>query len=105
MMAVSDISVGMAVSTCSTISLICGRNAFHFDNTGNAYFPFARKYKNIIFFEDEDLLLEQLDNILSGKFNCADAIAKEDIRKYDAYEDDNAMERLRDELYVLTGKD
>lgn len=99
--AISDICVSMGMNSPSTIALICGRNALYFDNTGNNYHPFAKKYKNLIVFEDKDLLFRQIDNILNQRFNCKDAISEKEFRDYDAFKDDKAFERLKDTLYKL----
>lgn len=101
-LAVSDVCVSMGLNSPSMVALICGKDALYFDDTGNTYHPFADKYKNIIVFEDKDLLLKQLNNILNGRFSCRDIISEKIIREYDAFDDDNAMERLRDNLYTLT---
>jgi len=100
--AISDVCITMAMTTPSTVALICGKDALYFDNTGNIYHPFAKKYSDVIVFEDKDLLFKQISNILDGKFNCRDAISEREIRKYDAFADDNALERLRENLYGLT---
>ena len=100
--AISDVCVNMGMNSPSTIALICGKNALYFDNTGNRYHPFAKKYKNILVFEDKELLFQQIDNILNRGFNCRDVISEQEIREYDAFADDRAMERLREHLYQLT---
>lgn len=99
--AVSDVCVSMGISSPSTVALICGKDALYFDNTGNKFHPFARKYKDRIIFEDKNLLLNQIENILNSRFNCKDIISEQEIREYDAFDDDNALERLRDNLYEL----
>lgn len=104
-LAISDACVSMGLNSPSTVALICGKDALYFDDTGNKYHPFARKYKDIIVFEDKNLLFRQLNNILDGRFNCRDIINERIIRKYDAFKDDNALERLRDNLYALTKED
>ena len=48
-------------------------------------------------------LFEQIRNILDGKFSCKNVIGEKEIREYDAFSDDNALQRLRDSLYELTG--
>lgn len=100
--AISDICVTMAMTSPSTIALICGKNGLYFDNTDGDIHPFAKKYKDIIVFEDKQLLLEQIKNILDGKFNCRDVISEREIREFDAFPDDRALERLREGIYQLT---
>lgn len=100
--AISDVCVNMATTSPSTIALICGKNALYFDNTGNRYHPFVKKYKNIIVFEDEELLFGQIKNILDEKVNCKDIISEKELREFDAFVDDGALERLKDNLYELT---
>lgn len=102
--AVSDVCVNWGMNSPATIALICGKNALYFDSTGNIHHPFAKKYKNIIVFEDKDLLFNQIENILNDKFMCHNVIGEKEIREYDAFSDDNAIERLRDNLYELTLK-
>lgn len=101
--AVADVCIAMGMTSPSTIALICGKNALYFDNTGNVYHPFAKKYKNSIVFEDKNLLFQQIADILNGSFSCKDVISEGEIREYDAFDDDKALERLRDNLYELTG--
>lgn len=93
--AISDVCVSMGMSSPSTIALICGQNALFFDDTGNIYHPFAKKYKNLIVFEDKELLYKQIDNILNGRFNCKDAISEKEMREYNAFPDDKALKRVR----------
>jgi len=100
--AISDICVSMAMNSSSTIALICGKDGLYFDNTGNTCHPFAKKYKDIIVFEEENLLLQQICNILDGRFSCKDFVTEKEIRKYDAFSDDKALERLKEDLYRLT---
>ena len=100
--AISDVCVSMGLNSPSTIALICGKNALYFDNTGNIYHPFAKKYKNLIVFEDKDFLFKQIDNIFKMRFNCREVISEREFREYDAFKDDNALERMRDILYKLT---
>ena len=100
--AISDICITMATTSPSTIALICGKEGLYFDNTGNKNHPFAKKYENIIVFEDKNLLFEQIYNILDGKFRCRDVISEKEIREFDAFADDGALERLRDNIYQLT---
>ncbi len=56
-------------------------------------------------FDDKELLFRQADNILNSNFNCRDIISEAEIRGYDAFKDDKALERLRDNLYKLTLSD
>ena len=92
----------MATTSPSTIALICGKDGLYFENTGNKNHPFAKKYENILVFEDKDLLFKQIYNILNGKFKCSDVISEREIREFDAFADDRALERLRDNIYQLT---
>ena len=79
-----------------------GKNGFYFDDTGNRYHPFAEKYKDILVFEDKNLLFRQLSNILDGRFSCRDVVSERTLREYDAFADDNAVERMVGNLYELT---
>jgi hypothetical protein len=100
--AISDACVSMAINTPALVALICKKDALYFDNTGNRDHLFAQKYMNEIVFEDGNLLIRQLDNILEGKFRCSDVISEEEIRSYDSFTDDNALDRIKDSLYELT---
>lgn len=100
--AISDICVNMGMNSPATIALICGRNALYFDNTGNREHPFAKKYRDVIVFEDKERLFKQLESILTGKFNCRSIIKEEEIRQFDAFPDDNALGRIRESLHELT---
>ena len=103
--AIADICVSMGLNSPSTVALIFGKNALYFDDTGNSHHPFAKKYKDTIVFDDKELLFRQADNILNSNFNCRDIISEAEIRGYDAFKDDKALERLRDNLYKLTLSD
>jgi len=100
--AVSDVCVTMGLTTPSTIALVCGKNAFYFDNSDNTGHSFAQKYKDKIVFDNKDFLLKQISNVLSGEFDCRDLISEREIREYDAFNDDKALERLRNDVYELT---
>lgn len=100
--AISEVCISMGMTTPSTLALIYNRSALYFDNTGNEHNPLVEKYKNIIVFEDRDLLFKQIKNILNGRFSCRDVITEQEIRRYDAFLDNNAMERVRENLYEFT---
>jgi polysaccharide biosynthesis PFTS motif protein len=100
--AISDVCITMGMTTPSIIALICGSNGLYFDTTENGYHPFARKYRDKIVFSDKELLFKQINNILSGKLSCSDVIGEKEIRMYDAFPDDNALERWRENLHELT---
>ncbi|MFH1318650.1 MAG: hypothetical protein ABIH71_06515 [Candidatus Omnitrophota bacterium] len=101
-MAVSDVCINMAINSPVTIALICGKNGLYFDPTGNRDHPFTQKYMNKIIFEDKDGLFNQIDNILEGRFNCREIIGEQEIRGYDAFSDDKAIERISCNLHELT---
>jgi polysaccharide biosynthesis PFTS motif protein len=100
--AISDVCINMGMNSPATIALICGKDALYFDSTGNNRHPFAAKYKNKIVFEDKDGLFQQIENILNGKFKCHDVISEKEIREYDAFSDDNALDRIKEYIYQLT---
>ncbi|NQT23181.1 MAG: hypothetical protein HQ579_07075 [Candidatus Omnitrophica bacterium] len=101
-MALADVCINMGMNSPATVALICGKNALYFDNTGNIHHPFAKRYKNVLVFEDKELFFEQIRNILDGKFNCKDVIDENQMRQYDAFSDDKAIGRLIGSLYELT---
>ena len=97
-LAICDVCVSMGMNSPSTVALICGKNGLYYDDTGNLEHPFAKSYQNIIVFSDKELLFKQIDNILDGTFSCQGVIPISEIREYDAYDDDYALERVRDNL-------
>ncbi|UCB56981.1 MAG: hypothetical protein JSV30_07235 [Candidatus Omnitrophota bacterium] len=101
-LSISDICINMGMNSPSTIALIFGKDALYYDNTGITSHPFAEKYMNKIVFEDKNRLFAQINNILNGSFSCKDVISEGEIREYDAFEDDEAMERLRSGLSELS---
>lgn len=100
--AISDVCINMGINSPSTIALICGVNALYFDTTGNIYHPFARKYSDVIVFNDCQRLFQQIGNILQGRFNCRDIVDEREIRQYDAFADEDALGRIRNNLYETT---
>lgn len=94
-LAVSDVSVSMGMNSPATIALICGRDGFYFDITGNDYHPFAVKYRNVLVFDNKDLLCRRIEAVLNKKFSCRQIVSEDEIRRFDAFADDNAMERVR----------
>ncbi|NQT23157.1 MAG: hypothetical protein HQ579_06955 [Candidatus Omnitrophica bacterium] len=98
---ISDVCVTMGMNSPATIALICGKNALYFDPMSDKNHLFAKKYHNILVFEDKNLLFKQIENILTEKVNCQEVLSEKDIRLYDAFDDDMALERLRDNLYQL----
>lgn len=101
-LAVADVCVNMGMNSPAIVALICGKDALYFDNTGNSHHPFAKKYKDRIVFDDKELLFGQIDRILSGDFKCKDVVKDDEIRQFDAFADDRALDRIRSELCVLT---
>ncbi|MBF0479356.1 MAG: hypothetical protein HQL26_07720 [Candidatus Omnitrophica bacterium] len=99
----SDVSINMSINTPATIALICGYDAFYYDQTGNCQHLLANKYFNQIVFDDKDKLFAQIDAVLAGKVRCKDIISKQDIRSFDAYDDDKAIDRMKDYIYQLAG--
>lgn len=96
--AVSDVCINMAITSTSTIALICGKNALYYDNTGNNEHPWVKKYGGTIVFDNREALFAQIENILQGKFNCGDVLGKNELQEYDAFDDDKAVERLSNYL-------
>ena len=100
--AISDVCVNMGMNTPATIALICEKDALYFENSGNYEHPFSKKYMNTIVFEEQNALFAQIDQILNGKFSCSSVIPDEEIRAYDAFTDDQGLNRLTQYLYDLT---
>ena len=50
------------------------------------------KYKNLIVFEDQQLLFAQIANILKGRFSTQEILSEEDRREYDAFDDDYVIQ-------------
>ena len=103
--AVSDVCVNMTITTPVTVALICGKNALYFDNTGNYKDnPLAEEHFNELIFEDRDAIFRQIGSILTGRFSCRSVISEKDLRRYDAFNDDKAIERVRNYLSELVSK-
>lgn len=96
--AVSDICINMAITSTSTIALICGRNALYYDNTGNKEHLMVRKYNGKIVFDNRKALLEQIDHILRDRLPSGNRLSEKELREYDAFDDDKALERLSNYL-------
>ena len=96
--AVSDICISMNMGTPVTLALLFGKNALYFKDTDYTDNLFAKDYKDVLIFEDENLLFEQINNILNGYFHCSKVVESKIIRQYDAFDDDNALERMKDSL-------
>lgn len=103
--AMADVCVTMGMTSPSTIALICGKEGLYFDATGNIYHPFAENHRGSLVFDDEELLFNRVDDILAGRVSCKTVVDKAEIRAYDAFDDDNALERLRSGLYEVIKKD
>ena len=63
----------------------------------------TREYKDFLVFDDKDLLFKQIHNMLEGTTRASSILKEEDLRKYDTFEDNRALERFRESLYELTG--
>ena len=50
----------------------------------------------------QELLFEQINNLINNKFTCKKLIGEDEIRKYDAFGDDKALDRVIDEIYKVT---
>ncbi len=93
--AISNVCVNMGITSPSTIALICGKNALYYDSTGNSEEHILfRKHAGTIVFDNKEDLFRQIDNILEGRFNCLDVFSKKELREYDIFDDDKALERL-----------
>jgi len=94
----SDLVISFGMSSPSTITLIIGKEALYFNNMGNKEHPFVVKYNDKLVFETKDALFLQMNNILQGKFKCGDVLTQGDIRSYDAFDDDLALDRIKEYL-------
>jgi len=99
-LAIADVSINMGMNSPATIALLCGMDAVYYDTTGDTYHPFAQKYMNTLVFDDRETLFAQIGKILEGKVRCKDIISEEDLRSYDAFPDDRAVERWIDHLHA-----
>lgn len=95
MIAIADVCVSMSMNTTSTIALICGKEGLYYDLTNNREHPFAQKYRDSIVFSDREKLFRQIHNVLDGKFSCHEVIMEKELREFDAFEDDKALDRVR----------
>lgn len=99
---ISDVVVTMGITSPSTVALLCGKDALYFDTTGNNFNIFEKQYKNKITFENQELLLNQIQNLLNEKVRCQDLISRQDIEKFDAFpQDSTAINCLRKHVYQL----
>jgi len=101
----ADVCVNMGMNSPATIALICGENALYYDTTENKDHPFANKYSDSIVFDDRIRLFSQINKILNGEFDCSDVISRDELRQFDAFDDDNASDRLFAYLYEMTTED
>lgn len=97
----SDVVVSFGMNSPATITLILGKEALYFNNTGNTEHPFAKAYTNQLVFESCDMLIEQINKILDYQFSCRSVLTEKDIRNYDAFDDDLAFDRIREYLYNM----
>ena len=96
--AVSDVCINMAITSTSTIALICGKNALYYDNTGNLEHPMVRKHYGKIVFDNKEALFEQIEHILQSRSPSSNLLSEKELREYDAFDDDKALERLNSYL-------
>src|SRR3989339_874414 len=101
LLSISDLCVSMGMNSTSVVSLICKKDALFYDKTGNKEHPWAKEYFNILVFDDEEKILRQIDRILKGEFSSIDVLSEQEIREIDAFDDDLAIDRIREDISIL----
>ena len=101
LLSISDLCVSMGMNSTSVVSLICRKDALFYDKTGNKEHPWAKEYFNILVFDDEEKILRQIDRILKGEFSSIDVLSEQEIREIDAFDDDLAIDRIREDISIL----
>lgn len=92
--AVSDICINMAITSTSTIALICGKSALYYDNTGNEEHPMVRGHSGTIVFDNKEALFGRIEHILQDQSSPGNRLSEQELKEYDAFDDDKALERL-----------
>jgi spore coat polysaccharide biosynthesis protein SpsF len=94
---VSDVVVSQGMTSSSTIALICGIEGIYF-NQAHYKHPFVTQFSGkIVFDKFNDLKFEILE-LVNEKKSVFDIIGINILREYDAFSDNNGLERLREVL-------
>jgi spore coat polysaccharide biosynthesis protein SpsF len=96
---VSDIVVSQGMTSSSTIAIACGIEGFYLDEA-NYQHPFKDYFKDKIVFDNPDKLVKMIHETIYNKQSSLKNIPVCLLRKYDAFSDNFALERMRD---ILTG--
>lgn len=90
----SDIVVTQGINSPSTIAIICGIEGLYLDQAKYNH-PFPKYFKGTVVFDSPEELLEAIHRILRGESNPLKTIPEKVIREFDAYADDDGIERFR----------
>ena len=93
----SDIVVTQGMFSPSTIAIICGIEGLYLDEAKHNH-PFRDSFKDVLTFDSPEGLLKMIQQILKGQAHPSAAVKDNILRDYDAYSDDNGIDRLRNIL-------
>ncbi|NQT33343.1 MAG: hypothetical protein HQ594_06715 [Candidatus Omnitrophica bacterium] len=93
---VADVVVTQGMTSSATIAIICGINGLYFDEADYDH-PFKDKFKDRIVFDSREKLLDMISKILNGSEKPITDISESLLREFDAYADDDGIERMREE--------
>lgn len=94
---VADVVVTQGMTSSATIALICGVEGLYLDEAKYRH-PFSQLYAGEIVFNDSAKLLRKIRAITRNEDSPLRKIPRETLRKFDAYDDDNGIDRLRSVL-------
>ncbi|HAH05420.1 MAG TPA: hypothetical protein DCM05_02665 [Elusimicrobia bacterium] len=98
LIAVSDVVVTLAMTSPSTIALLCGVDALYYDDSGNRQHPFCRLPEKRLVLDAPQALADRVAEILQGRARPTQLLSESDLRPLDAHRDAGALERIRDVL-------
>jgi len=94
---ISDIVITEAMSSPSTIAIICGIEGLYLDEAAHSH-PFVKNFKDKIVFDDPQKLLDTAKKIIRDNDSALQRIPQSMLREYDEYPDDRGIEIFRNML-------
>lgn len=98
-MLISDVCVGMGMTSAGTLALILGKESLYFDDTDNQYHPFSKKYRGKFIFSEKEGLIRKIDEILYNNVSVRTLISDEELRRFDSIPESGVINRIRTHLY------
>jgi len=98
---VSDIVITQGATSSATIAIICGIEGLYLDQAHYDH-PFWKDFSNVLMFDDPSALISMVQSIITGESRPRQLIPESTLRKYDAFNDNCALNRYRSIL--LRGK-